>query len=159
MRRMLATSWAEAATEPRRLRKKAYRSPGPVGMSDRPRFATGHYPRRLRGSGHASRSACRWRSVSVWLELELPVEMVLDDRLVAAGDEDEMLDARLARLIDHVLDQPPIDDRQHLLRHGLGGGKNLVPSPATGKTALRMGIMDQLRVRGEPHYKRSPRPA
>ena len=59
--------------------------------------------------------------MSVWLELELPVEMVLDDRLVAAGDEDEMLDARLARLIDHVLDQRPIDDRQHLLRHGLGG--------------------------------------
>src|SRR6516165_3204808 len=139
MRRTSATSWAEAATEPRRLRKKAYRSPGPVGMSDRPRFATGHYPRRLRGSGHASRSACRWRSVSVWLELELPVEMVLDDRLVAAGDEDEMLDARLARLIDHVLDQPPIDDRQHLLRHGLGGRQEPGAQPGDWKDCIANG--------------------
>ena len=57
------------------------------------------------------------------LELELAVEMVLDDALVAPGDEDEMLDAGLARLVDHVLDQRPVDDRQHLLGHGLGGGQ------------------------------------
>ena len=55
------------------------------------------------------------------LELELAVEMVLDHALVAPGDEDEVLDAGLARLVDHVLDQRPVDDRQHLLRHGLGG--------------------------------------
>ena len=57
------------------------------------------------------------------LELELAVEMVLDDALVAAGDEDEMLDAGLARLVDHVLDQRPVDHRQHFLGHGLGGGQ------------------------------------
>ena len=34
------------------------------------------------------------RSAERALELELAVEMVLDDALVAAGDEDEMLDAR-----------------------------------------------------------------
>ena len=45
------------------------------------------------------------------LQLELAVEMVLDDALVAAGDEDEMLDAGLARLVDHVLDQRPVDHR------------------------------------------------
>src|SRR5262245_6292187 len=54
-------------------------------------------------------------------ELELAVEMVLDDGLVAASDEDEMLDAGLARLVDHMLNQRPVDHRQHLLRHGLGG--------------------------------------
>ena len=54
------------------------------------------------------------------LELDLDVEMVLDDRLVAAGDQDEMLDAGLARLVDDILDQRPVDDRQHLLRHRLG---------------------------------------
>src|SRR5262245_34891857 len=53
-------------------------------------------------------------------ELELAVEMVLDDSLVAAGDEDEVLDAGLARLVDHMLKQRPVDHRQHLLRHGLG---------------------------------------
>ena len=55
------------------------------------------------------------------LELELLVEMVLDDRFVAAGDEDEVLDAGLARLVHRVLDQRPVDDREHFLGHGLGG--------------------------------------
>ena len=55
------------------------------------------------------------------LELELAVEMVLDDAFVAPGDEDEMLDAGLARFVHHVLDQRPVDHRQHFLRHGLGG--------------------------------------
>ena len=57
------------------------------------------------------------------LQLELAIEVVLDDRLVAAGDEDEMLDAGLARLVDDVLDQRPVDHRQHFLRHGFGGGQ------------------------------------
>ena len=61
------------------------------------------------------------------LEFELPVEMVLDDSLVAASDEDEMLDAGLARLVDHVLDQRPVDHRQHLLGHGLGGRQESGP--------------------------------
>ena len=47
--------------------------------------------------------------------------MVLDHAFVSPGDEDEMLDAGLARFVDHVLDQRPVDDRQHFLRHGLGG--------------------------------------
>ena len=62
-------------------------------------------------------------------ELELAVEMILDDAFVAAGDEDEMLDAGLAGLVDDVLDQRPVDDRQHLLRHGLGGGQKPCAEP------------------------------
>src|SRR6516162_4309863 len=57
------------------------------------------------------------------LELELTIEVILDDALVATGDEDEMLDAGLPRLVDDMLDQRPVDDRQHLLGHGLGGGQ------------------------------------
>jgi hypothetical protein len=53
------------------------------------------------------------------VQLELDVEMVLDDRLVAAGHEDEVLDARLARLVDDILDHRTVDDGQHLLRHRL----------------------------------------
>ena len=49
--------------------------------------------------------------------------MVLDHAFVSPGHEDEMLDAGLARLVDDMLDQRPVDDRQHLLRHGLGGGQ------------------------------------
>src|SRR5262245_28784300 len=47
--------------------------------------------------------------------------MILDHPLVAAGDEDEMLDAGFTRLVDHVLDQRAVDHRQHFLGHGLGG--------------------------------------
>ena len=48
------------------------------------------------------------------------VEMVLDRRLAAAGDEDEFLDSRFAGLLDGILDQRLVDDRQHLLGHRLG---------------------------------------
>ena len=67
------------------------------------------------------------------LEFELAVEMILDDALVAPGDEYEMLDAGLARLVDDVLDQRPVDDRQHLLRHGLGGRQEPGAKPGDGK--------------------------
>src|SRR5215472_4382906 len=42
------------------------------------------------------------------LELELLVEMILDHPLVAAGDEDEVLDAGIARLVDGMLDDRPV---------------------------------------------------
>jgi hypothetical protein len=46
--------------------------------------------------------------------------MILDDAFVAAGHEDKMLDSRLARFIDHMLENRPVDDRQHLLRDRFG---------------------------------------
>ena len=55
------------------------------------------------------------------IEFELHVEMVLDDRLVASGHEDEMLDAGLACLVDDILDDRLVDDGQHFLGDGLGG--------------------------------------
>jgi hypothetical protein len=58
------------------------------------------------------------------VEFEHPVEMILDHALVAPGDEDEMLDAGLLGLVDHVLDQRLVDDGQHFLRHRLGGGQD-----------------------------------
>ena len=64
------------------------------------------------------------------VELELEVEMIFDHRLVAAGDEDEMLDAGFPRLVDDILDDGPVDDREHLLRNGLGGRKK--PRAETG---------------------------
>ena len=58
------------------------------------------------------------------VEFVHPVEMILDHALVAAGDEDEMLDAGFPRLVDHILDQRLVDDGQHFLRHRLGGGQD-----------------------------------
>ncbi len=56
-------------------------------------------------------------------EFELTIEMVLDDLLVASGDEHEMLDPGLSGLIDRILDERSIDHRQHLFWDGLGGGE------------------------------------
>ena len=75
------------------------------------------------------------------LKLVLDVEMILDHRLVAAGDEDQMLDAGLARLVDRILDQRAVDDRQHFLRHGFGRGQEAGAKACDGKTALRIGAV------------------
>src|SRR5690606_10956333 len=46
---------------------------------------------------------------------------ILDQRgLAAPGHENHLLDPRLARLVDRVLDQRAVDDRQQLLGNGLG---------------------------------------
>ncbi len=67
------------------------------------------------------------------VELEHAVEMILDHALVAAGDEHEVLDAGLTRLVDHVLDQRLVDDGQHFLRHRLGGGQDAGAEAGDGK--------------------------
>ena len=69
-------------------------------------------------------------------ELELPVEMVLDDALVAAGDEDEMLDAGVPRLVDDMLNDRTVDDGQHLLGHRLGRGQEAGAEPCHGEHGL-----------------------
>ncbi len=70
------------------------------------------------------------------LELELPVEMILDHALVAARDEDEVLDAGFHRLIHHMLNQRPVDHRQHLLGHRLGRRQEAGAEPCHGEHGL-----------------------
>ena len=69
-------------------------------------------------------------------QLELAVEMILDNAFVASGDEYEMFDAGLAGLVDNVLDQWPVDDGQHLFRHGLGGWQEPGAEPGDGENSL-----------------------
>ena len=69
----------------------------------------------------------------------MAVEMILDRALVAPGDEDEMLDARGARLIDHVLDQRPVDHGQHFLRHRLARRQEAGAEAGDGKYGLADG--------------------
>src|SRR3546814_625530 len=73
-------------------------------------------------------------------EFEGDVEMILDRALAAPGDEDHLLDPRLARLVDRILDQRPVDDRQHLLRNRLGGGQEPGAETGNGKD----GFADRL---------------
>ena len=58
-------------------------------------------------------------------QLGLNIEIVLDHMLVAAGHENDVLDARLKRLVDGILHDGTIDDGQHFLRHRLGGGQEI----------------------------------
>ena len=59
--------------------------------------------------------------------------MILDRALVAACDKHEMLDTGGARLIDHVLDDGSINDRQHLFRDGFGRGQKAGAKTCDGK--------------------------
>ena len=67
------------------------------------------------------------------LELEGEVEVVLDGALVAAGDEDHLAYARGIGLLDRVLHQRLVDDRQHLLGQRLGRGKKSGAEPGHRK--------------------------
>ena len=62
--------------------------------------------------------------------------MVLERVLAAAGDEDHLLDPRLARLLDGILDERPVDDRQHLLGDRLGGRKETGAEPGHREDGL-----------------------
>ena len=73
-------------------------------------------------------------------QFELAVEMILDDAFVAAGDEDEMLDAGRARLVDDMLDQRPVDHRQHFLRHGFGGRQEPGTEAGDGENGFTDGL-------------------
>ena len=57
------------------------------------------------------------------LELVVAVEVVLERALVAAGDHEDVVEAGGDGLLDDVLDGRLVDDRQHLLGSGLGGGQ------------------------------------
>jgi len=62
--------------------------------------------------------------------------MILDDRLVAPGNEDEILDSRSRASSTTYWISGPVDDRQgHLFGIALVAGRNRVPSPPRGRTA------------------------
>src|SRR5690606_17860103 len=54
-------------------------------------------------------------------QLVADVEMVLQGALAATGDHGDLGQPGLECLLDAILDQRLVDDRQHLLGHGLGG--------------------------------------
>ncbi len=57
------------------------------------------------------------------------IEMILDARFAAPGDEHEVLDARLAGFVDDMLDDRLVDHRQHFLGHRLGRGQEAGAEP------------------------------
>ena len=71
------------------------------------------------------------------------VEMVGDDVLAAAGDEDELLDAGFARFFDRILDHRLVHHRQHFLGDGLGGGQEAGSHAGDGKNGFADGLCDR----------------
>src|SRR5690348_6281980 len=69
-------------------------------------------------------------------ELEADVEIIVEHSLATAGDEDELLDARLARFIHGILDERPVHDRDHLLRDALRGGEQAGAEAGDGEHRL-----------------------
>jgi len=88
------------------------------------------------------------------LELKGAVEIVLDRSLAAPCDEDELLDTRSARFIHSILNERAIDDRQQLLRHRLGDGKESCPEASDREDGLTYGFSPRhcptREVRGDP---------
>jgi hypothetical protein len=70
------------------------------------------------------------------LDLVGVVEIVLDRRLAAPDDEDEMLDPGGAGFLDDVRQDRPVEHVQHVLRRGLGGGQDARPETGDRKHGL-----------------------
>ena len=66
------------------------------------------------------------------LELVRQVEVVFDRALLAGRDDDDLLDARRDGLLDRVLDDRLVHQREHFLRLRLGGWKE-PGAPAGGR--------------------------
>jgi len=63
--------------------------------------------------------------------------MVFNRTLGAARDDEDVVDTARHRLLDDELQDGLVDDRQHLLGMDFVAGRNRVPMPAAGMTALR----------------------
>src|ERR1017187_4958784 len=62
-------------------------------------------------------------------QLEADVKMIFDGALAAAGDDNDVLNSGMQRLLDAILNERFIDQRQHLHRLRLGGGQEAAAKP------------------------------
>ncbi|MNN30388.1 hypothetical protein D3C81_1440340 [compost metagenome] len=62
-------------------------------------------------------------TTNLMLQLVADIEMVFQRPLAAPGDDRHVLQAGIPCFLNTVLDQRLVDDRQHFLRHRLGGGQ------------------------------------
>ncbi len=57
----------------------------------------------------------------VHLQFRRIIEIILYGPLAPAGDDDQVVNPGGDRFLNNILDDRPIDQGEHLLRHGLGG--------------------------------------
>ena len=70
------------------------------------------------------------------VDLEGMIEMILDRRFHAAGDDDHMLDASLERLADDVVEHRAVDDGKEFLGNALGSRKHAGAETGGGNDGL-----------------------
>ena len=73
-------------------------------------------------------------------QLTRVIEVILDRTLAFAGDEYELLDPCCAGLLDRVVDQGLVNDRQHFLGQRLGRGQKPGSQSTYGKDGLAYPI-------------------
>ena len=108
----------------------------------------------LRISSSCSRLAAR---LEERLELDRDVEVILDGVLAAAGDEDDVVDARGDRFFDAVLDDRLVDERQHFLGLRLGRRQEAGAEAGGGKDGFANGVSRGIVRRGIRSVERSRR--
>jgi hypothetical protein len=96
------------------------------------------------------------------IQLVADVEVVFHRAFAAAGDEDDVLDARSNRLFHPILNDRLVDQRQHLLGNNLGCGQEARAQATCGKHCLadfllmRNPIPSCYWLRTESHPSRNP---
>src|SRR5215475_9254804 len=75
-------------------------------------------------------------SLEEGLEFDRHVKVILDRVLSAAGDQDDVRDARADRFFDAVLDDRLVDQREHLFGLGLGRRKETCAETSRRKNGL-----------------------
>ena len=99
--------------------------PGEAG-----RARHGTLARQQRGGGRLAAALQRV------LQLVSDIEVILDHPFAAPGDEDEVLDPRLARLVDDVLQHRRVHDGEHFLGDRLRRRQEARPEPGYREDGL-----------------------
>src|SRR3546814_12255627 len=84
------------------------------------------------------------------------MEMAFDRGLAATGHKDQLPDPGVARLVDRILDERLVDDRQHFLRHRLGGRQEPGPDATDGEDRLTHGYGHGVLSRRPPERRNAP---
>jgi hypothetical protein len=84
-------------------------------------------------------------------ELRAEVEVIFDGRLAAAGDNDDLIAPGGEGFFDTVLDDGLVDERQHFLGNGFGGGQKASAKSGGGEYRLtHFGLVGHLQVQVLP---------
>jgi hypothetical protein len=136
-------------------RRLQHRVPEPAGLALPHEVDLGH----LGGGVHRGEPVGVPLLLQRRLELGLAVEEVLDRGLVAAGHHEHLAESGAGGLLHDVLQRGPVDHRQQLLGHGLGGREEAGAHARDGDDGLpRRAGAGSRHARSVASRDRAPRP-